>query len=255
MWVDGDDLSAHPFHVGGMTLLTDKKTYEEGDTAHLLIVADRPGDWVLLTQETGNQILTRTLLHVAGRARTVNVPIVRAHVPNFALAAVAVRDYQFYQWNQELFVPPARQFVHMAVTGDKAEYKPGETGTFQVKTTDYLGRPVASEVSLAVVDSSVFYIQKEYAPDIRLFYYGQRRSINVNADTSQGVQPGQAQESDIPQVTYNPHGIHLPDFGRLPGDYFSPYYYGRYGYFESHAGGFGGVENYATTFSSRCVMP
>ena len=119
-----------------MTLLTDKTTYQEGDTAHLLIVADQPGDWVLLTQETGNQILTRTLLHVAGRARTMDVPIVRAHVPNFALAAVAVRDYQFYQWNKELFVPPARQFVHMAVTGDKAEYKPGETGTFQIKTTN-----------------------------------------------------------------------------------------------------------------------
>ena len=89
---------------------------------------------------------------------------------------------------------------------------------------------MASEVSLAVVDSSVFYIQKEYAPDIRLFYYGQRRNINVNADTSHDVQPGNAEESDIPQVTYNPHGIHLPDFGRLPGDYFSPYYYGGYGY-------------------------
>ena len=71
------------------------------------------------------------------------------------------------------------------MTGDKTEYKPGDTGTFHVVTTDYLGHPVASEVSLSVVDSSVFYIQKEYAPDIRLFYYGQRRNINVQLDSSE----------------------------------------------------------------------
>ncbi len=123
-----------------------------------------------------------------GRAKTIDIPIVRAHIPNFALAAAAVRDYQFFRWQQELFVPPTRQFLHVAVTGDKAEYKPGDTGTFHVATTDYLGHPVASEVSLAVVDSSVFYIQKEYAPDIRLFYYGQRRNINVNLDSSDAGQ-------------------------------------------------------------------
>ena len=221
VWVAGDDLSGRPFRVGGITLITDKTTYQEGDTAHLLIVADRPDDWVLLTQETGDQILTRTMLHVAGRARTVDVPIVRAHVPNFALAAVAVRDYQFYSWQQELFVPPARQFVHMAVTGDKAEYKPGETGTFRVKTTDYLGHPVASEVSLAVVDSSVFYIQQEYAPDLRLFLYGQRRALDINADSSVHTAVEGRSESDLAYLRFKQHGIVLPEVGRLPGDWYS----------------------------------
>ncbi len=47
-------------------LLTDKTTYEQGETAHLLIVSDQPDNWVLLTSETGNQILTHTLVHVDG---------------------------------------------------------------------------------------------------------------------------------------------------------------------------------------------
>ena len=179
VWISGDEFDPRQFHTGGITILTDKTTYEQGQTAHLLIVSDQPDTWVLLTSETGNQILTRTLVHVPGRAKTVDVPIVRADVPNFAFGAAAVRDYQFYRWQQEVFVPPTRQFLHLAVTGDKAEYKPGETGTFHVAATDYLGRPASAEVSLAVVDSSVFYIQKEYAPDVRLFYYGQRRNINV----------------------------------------------------------------------------
>ena len=229
VWVEGDDLNDRQFHVGGITLLTDKTTYEQGETAHLLIVSDQPDNWVLLTSESGNQILTHTLVHVVGQAKTLDIPIVRSHVPNFALAAVAVRDYQFYRWQQELFVPPTRQFLHVAVKADKPEYKPGETGTFHVTTTNYLGQPVASEVSLAVVDSSVFYIQKEYAQDIRLFYYGQRRNINVNLDSSDAGRIDPGAESDFRTEDYKPHGIHLPELGRLPGEYYQ-YYYGPFYY-------------------------
>ncbi len=229
VWVSGDDLSAQPFHVGGITILTDKTTYTQGDTAHLLVVSDQPDNWVLLTSETGNKILTHTLIHVVGRAKTLDVPIVRADIPNFAFAAVSVRDYSFYRWQQEVFVPPVRQFLKIAVTADKAEYKPGDTGTFHVTATDYLGRPAAAEVSLAVVDSSVFYIQKEYAPDIRTFYYGQRRYINVQLDTSEGRSlDGTTDNPALPRL--NVHGIHLPEVGRLIGEpEYSQYYNMYYG--------------------------
>ncbi len=252
LWVGGADFAANEIHVGGISLLTDKTTYGEGDTAHLLVIADQPDDWVMLTSETGNQILSHVLYHVAGRTRTIDVPIVRAHVPNFALAAVSVRDNQVYQWQQEVFVPPVRQLTTLAVTSDKAEYRPGETGIFHVKATDWQGRPVASEVSLAVVDSSIYYIQKEYAPDIRKFYYGNRRSINVNIGSSQDARVDNKDESDLPAPAYKEHGIVLPDFGRSPEQGFSPYYngfgfpqsyhiyrsvYGKYAYL---SGGFGG---------------
>lgn len=224
VWVAGDDLNARQFRGGGITILTDKTTYEEGQTAHLLIVTDQPDNWVFLTSESGNQVLSHSLVHVSGRARTLDVPITRADVPNFAFGAAAVRDYQFYRWQQEVFVPPSRQFLHVAVTGDKAEYKPGDTGLFHVATTDFRGRPMSSEVSLAVIDSSVFYIQKDYAPDIRLFYYGLRRNINVSLDSSDSASVSGVAESDLIVRNYKPHGIHLPETGRLPGDYYNVYY-------------------------------
>ena len=257
VWVAGDEFDPRQFHTGGITLLTDKTTYEQGETAHLLIVSDQPDNWVLLTSETGNQILTRTLIHVPGRAKTVDVPIVRADVPNFAFAAAAVRDYKFYQWQQEVFVPPTRQFLHVAVSGDKAEYKPGDTGTFHVRATDYLGHPASAEVSLAVVDSSVYYIQKEYAPDVRLFLYGQRRYVNVNLDSSENPRMDGDAENDTPLQTFRPHGLVLPEVGRLPGTmqypYYGPFSYDRArrllvlgevnsigeGYSSRHGGGYG----------------
>ena len=232
VWVTGDEFDPRQFRTGGITILTDKTTYEQGETAHLLIVSDTPDNWVLLTSESGDQVLTRTLIHVPGRAKTVDVPITRADVPNFAFGAAAVRDYHFYQWQQEVFVPPTRQFLHVAVTGDKAEYKPGDVGTFHVSATDYLGHPAKAEISLAVVDSSVFYIQKEYAPDVRLFYYGQRRYVNVNLDSSENGRLDPAAENDTPYQRFHPHGLTLPEVGRLPGrlDYDSYGWYGPYSY-------------------------
>ncbi len=227
VWVSGEGLNTQPFHVGGITILTDRTTYTQGDTAHLLIVSDQPDNWVLLTSEAGNQILTRTLVHVTGRAKTLDVPITRADIPNFAFGAVAVRDYQYFRWQQDVFVPPVRQFLKIAVTADKAEYKPGETGTFHVHATDYLGRPAAAEVSLAVIDSSVFYIQKDYAPDIRTFYYGERRVISIDLDTSESrALDGATEAPSLP--VFNVHGIHLPETGRLLGE---PEYnqYSQYG--------------------------
>ena len=244
VWITGGDLGLRRFHVGGITILTDKTTYGEGETAHLLIVSDQPDNWVLLTSEASSETLSRAVVHVAGRARTLDVPITRADAPNFAFGAVAVRDYQFFRWQQEVFVPPARQFLNLAVSSDRAEYKPGDVGTFHVRATDALGRPVASEVSLAVVDSSIYYIQKEYAPDIRLFYYGQRRAVNINVDTSDSGQLQGASESDLPVTPFTVHGIHIVEMGRLPDEWPYPYYgyYGNYtGRLRRFGGGFGAI--------------
>ena len=226
LWVGADNVPGRVFRVGGIVLFTDKTTYEEGETARVLVVCEQPDDYLLLTQETGSEILDRRLVHVPGRTKVIEVPIARAHVPNFSLAAACVRDYRFHQWQQELFVPPARNFANMAVTADKADYRPGEKGVFTVKATNSAGKPVAAEVSLAVVDASVYYIQGDVAPDIRLFYYGERRYVHVRADGSADVRFEPRFETDDPLKEFKQHGIVLPEVGRLPNlNAHVPYYY------------------------------
>ncbi len=234
VWVASENMERSAFRSGGVTLLTDKTTFEEGETARVLIVSDQPNVWVLFTDESGGTIRTRRLIHVPGRALTVEVRISRVHVPNFALAAVAVRDYQFYSWQQELFVPPSRQFAAITVKGDKETYKPGETGTFTIQAKNANGTPARAEVSLAVFDSSVLYIQRDYAPDIRLFYYGQRRYINVNAESSQDFRLGGRVENDYPAPKFDPVGYRIPETGRLPGTEYVPSYYGYRDYIVSY---------------------
>ena len=226
-WIVGDEIGA--IRLRGVTILLDKKSYEEGETLRARIIADQPGANVLLTQEASGEILRRDVIQIDAQSKEVQIPIEKKHVPNFFLAAALVQDFEVYQAQAEVFVPPTKQLLNLKVTGDKATYKPGETGTFQIEARDWSGKPARAEVSLALVDASLFYIQKDYAPEIRGFYYGERRGNSVNLDSSRSGNPEARIENDEKPINYEQHGFELPDdFGQLqlmPGGF--GYYGGR----------------------------
>ncbi len=231
IWVVGDQIGA--VRLRGVTILLDKESYAEGDTLKARLVADKPGATVLLTQEVGDEILRRDVYKIDGQSREVSIPIDKSKVPNFFLSAALVQDYEVYQAQTEVFVPPVRQLLNISVKGDKAVYKPGETGTFEVTALDYAGKPARAEVSLALIDASLFYIQKSFTPDVRGFYYGDRRSDQVGLDSSRSGNPQARREDDNKSPNYETHGLELPDdFGQLQ---LTP---GQFGYY--YGGGFGG---------------
>lgn len=214
IWVVGDNIGA--IRLRGVTILLDKRSYEEGDTLKARLVADKPGATVLFTQEAFGEVLRRDVLKIEGQSREVSIPIEKKHVPNFFLAAALVQDFEVYQAQTEVFVPPTRQLLDLKVTGDKATYKPGETGIFQIEARDWSGKPARAEVSLALIDASLFYIQKDYTPELRQFYYGERRSNTVNLDSNRSGNPEARSESDDADPNYKQHNWELPDdFGQL----------------------------------------
>ena len=232
IWVVGDKIGA--VRLRGVTILLDKESYAEGETLKARLVADKPGATVLLTQEVGSEILRRDVVKIDGQSREVSIPIDKARVPNFFLSAALVQDYDVYQAQTEVFVPPVRQLLNIAVKGDKAVYQPGETGTFEVTALDYAGKPARAEVSLALTDASLFYIQKSFTSDARQFYYADRRSDEVGLDSSRSGNPQARREDDNKTPNYETHGLELPDdLGQLQ---LTPGAFGYYGY----VGGFGG---------------
>ena len=69
--------------------------------------------------------------------------------------------------NRQVVVPPVEQFLDVQVAADQEAYEPGDAGRLTVTTHDHEGQPVSAEVSLAMVDESVLYIQQDYAGDPR----------------------------------------------------------------------------------------
>ena len=253
IWVVGEDLQT--IRLRGVTILLDKRSYEEGDVLKAALIADTPGATVLFTQEASGQILRRDVFKIEGKSRQIEIPIERKHVPNFFLSAATVQDFEVYQASAEVFVPPTRQLLKLEVSGDKTTYKPGETGTFQISARDWSDQPARAEVSLALVDASLFYIQKDYTPEIRGFFYGERRYNSIQLDSHRSGNAEARSERDEKQTNYERHRFELPDeMGQLqlmPGG-FGYYPYARHN-FEQH-GNFGGGEM-ANLTSGSAPMP
>ncbi|RYG65802.1 hypothetical protein EON80_16650, partial [bacterium] len=109
VWVVGDRIGA--IRLRGVTILLDKNSYEQGDTLKARVIADKPGANILFTQEASGEILRRDIITIDAQSKEISIPIEKKHVPNFFLAAALVQDYEVYQAQAEVFVPPTRQLL------------------------------------------------------------------------------------------------------------------------------------------------
>jgi uncharacterized protein YfaS (alpha-2-macroglobulin family) len=120
--------------------------------------------------------------------KLIELPIEEKHVPNAYLNAASVADLALSVDSKEIVVPPLRNVVDVSVKPDREQYQPREEGTLTVTTKDADGKPLSAEVGLGFVDDSVYAIQSDFAGDPRQFFFGTKRSANVQ--TAASVQQG-----------------------------------------------------------------
>src|SRR5262249_5437581 len=53
-----------------------------------------------------------------------------------------------------------------------AQFKPGQTGSYNITARDASGNPVAGEFSVGVVDEAIYSVEADNVPDIHGFFYG-----------------------------------------------------------------------------------
>jgi uncharacterized protein YfaS (alpha-2-macroglobulin family) len=211
VWVAGPELSRGEFLSKGVVLAVERPYYEEGQTAKVLIATESPGATVLLTREANNQIFDRRVIHIDGRSTEVEIPLAHRDVPNIYVSVALVHNGQLLQAAQELLVPPVRQLAMVSVHADRQKYQPGEKARLDVLATDWQGRPLRTELAVAISDAALAYIQKDYAPDIRVFYYGARRSLSISPVGSTATEFTEAGEDTQRQVAYQTHRWLVPD--------------------------------------------
>jgi len=95
-----------------------------------------------------------------------------------------VSNARLHQQVKRICVPPAEGIIKVAVSADKAEYKPGEKATVKVTAKTLDGKPARAQVVLSAFDRSVLYIQPEYTPQIAKFFHGRLRHHRLGATTN-----------------------------------------------------------------------
>ncbi|MCX7671776.1 MAG: alpha-2-macroglobulin, partial [Anaerolineae bacterium] len=154
-------------------LIPDKKEYKPGETARLLVASPyQTPVKALLTVERGG-VLTRTVMDLRGNSETLELPIRPEFAPDVFVSLLLVKGMDatspapsFRMGLAELKVSVADkqlQIVLIPRAGEKSEagttaplrVGPRAKMTWEVRTLDAAGKPVAAEVSLALVDKSV----------------------------------------------------------------------------------------------------
>ena len=182
-WVASKDEKYLGFRLSGVQVVPNKQTYKKGETAQVLLVSHFPNAHVWLGVE-GDRIYDDQLVVVRDRSKLVPIPIKDEYAPNVFITANMVKEAMLWRHQTEIVIPPEDHFVDVKITTAKKTYQPGETAEFQLLATDHKGKPVACELSLGIVDTSVYYIQPEYAQDIRKHFYGRKRGLAVNTNSS-----------------------------------------------------------------------
>ena len=91
VWIVGDDFDGTVYRFSNLELITDKRTYKQGETAHVMLNAARAGAYVLLADKVDNgALLSYKLLHLDGKSRILDIPITKGGVPNFFIEASTV---------------------------------------------------------------------------------------------------------------------------------------------------------------------
>jgi uncharacterized protein YfaS (alpha-2-macroglobulin family)/tetratricopeptide (TPR) repeat protein len=171
------------YQYSGIQIIPEKDTYAVGETARVMLVTNEPNRWILWSTEA-DEIHDYQLIAMEGVVKLLEIPIKADYTPNIHFYALSARDYQLQAYQVPIVVPPHRQFLNVRIITDQETYRPGEEGKITIELTDQEGRPVKGEVSLGMVDQSVFYIQSDYAGDIRKFFYGDKRGLFVNTQAS-----------------------------------------------------------------------
>lgn len=171
------------YRRSGVEVVVDKDTFRAGQTAPVMINVALPDRYVLFSVE-GEDLFSYHVIHVTGTAKLIEVPIEEKHVPNVYLSASMVSDTNWFADFKQVVVPPVQQFLTVEVKADREQYQPRDEGTLSIVTKDADGRPISTEVALGLVDESVNYIQQDYAGDPRQFYYGDRRQLLVQTQST-----------------------------------------------------------------------
>lgn len=164
-WGEGEN-----FHPGEIRLIADKKTYKIGDAARLLICSSVPNTYALLTIE-GRRLFDARLIFIEGYSKTILLPVEERFFPNVSVHILMVKDKQLLEGQADILIPPLDKFLKVSIKSDKAKYQPGETALYQILVTDRQGEPVEAEISLGLVDESIYALQEDTTADMGQFFY------------------------------------------------------------------------------------
>lgn len=174
-------------------LVPDKKSYEPGQTARILVKSPFTSAEALVTVERAG-ILSQKRMSLKGPMPTIEIPITDDLRPNAFVSVMLVRGRTkpvptkakepdvgapaFRMGYASLPINPEKRRLKIAIAPNKTDAKPGENIEVDLKVTDHNGKPARSEVTFYAVDEGVLSLIGYKTPD-PIEVFGAGRPLRV----------------------------------------------------------------------------
>jgi hypothetical protein len=125
VWVCGRDFDGALHRFNNLEIITDKRSYQPGETAHVMINTQHANSYVLFSDDVdSSHLLSWRLLHLLKKSTVVDIPIKRESQPNFFIEATTIAGTRVHQQSRQICVPPEQGVITVAVATNKPQYKP-----------------------------------------------------------------------------------------------------------------------------------
>ncbi len=160
----------------GLEILTDKDSYEKGDSLIAYVFLQDNNQELLLTYET-DKILYYKKLKPENNSFEIREKLTDKFSPSFNISISFIKDRMLYQTTKLVGVLAKDKFLNISLTPSKETYKPGEQAEYEIDVKDYLGNPVKNtEVSFGIIDESIYAIKEDETQAIETFFYSPQYS-------------------------------------------------------------------------------
>jgi uncharacterized protein YfaS (alpha-2-macroglobulin family) len=162
-----------PIHKAKFTISSDKDVYTVGETAYLDVNTPYKGLDLWLTVVKGGHVLEQQFTRMDSQTLKLSLPMRAEYANSINVYVYAVRENEFMSDALWMDVVDLARILDVQAEALQKTCRPGENAEFLISTSDYQGKSVSAEVSLGVVDSSLYEILGEQARDIRRFFFGE----------------------------------------------------------------------------------
>ena len=202
LWVGGRADDQEDFGLSkSLLLIPQKKKLKPEETAKLLLVSPIKNAEVLVTIE-GDKIQDYRLEKIDGFSKTLEIPLKREWLPNVFVTVSAIGKKEFYEASVELSISPAEHYLNVEINSDKTKYQPGDEIAYRIKTKDERGKAVSAELSLGVVDESIYALKAD-ATNIKEFFWGNRPNRVSSNYSFSGYYSGGIEKEDQKMLRRN----------------------------------------------------
>lgn len=162
-------------------LVANANDFKPGETAEILIASPFQGEsYALVTVERGH-ITQQEVVKLTSNSTIYRLPITGDMAPNVFVSVVVVKGVDetnlapdFKMSYIRFNVEREEQELKIEITPDKVVLGPQDTVNYTIRVTDYAGRPVEAELSLALVDLALLTIAQPNSQPILDFFYSEQ---------------------------------------------------------------------------------